>query len=147
MVILRHFTEQDASFVCEGLYPDLTIDEVVTMIREWNSGVHCGRYFEMFAVLSDDTIVGYASLTEHSQSTVSAGIEILSSERNKGFGAQALAALIDAASGKGYRIMLDQVRTDNQASIRLHEKMGFESDGYTYRNRNNNEIILYIKPL
>ena len=40
MVILRHFTEQDASFVCEGLYPDLTIDEAVTMIREWNSGVH-----------------------------------------------------------------------------------------------------------
>ena len=58
-----------------------------------------------------------------------------------------MAVLIDSAASKGYRIMLDQVRKDNQASIKLHEKLGFESDGYTYRNQKNNEIILYIKPL
>ncbi len=147
MVVLRHFLEQDAGFICESLYPDLAIDEAMAMINEWNSGEHQERYFEMFAVLSGGIIVGYASLKERSQSTVSAGIEILKTKQNKGFGTQALAALIDSAASKGYRIMLDQVRKDNQASIKLHEKLGFESDGYTYRNQKNNEIILYIKPL
>ena len=133
MVVLRHFLEQDAGFICENLYPDLAIDGAVAMIDEWNSGVHQGRYFEMFAVLSGGVIVGYASLKEHSKSTVSAGMEILRAEQNKGFGTQALAALINSAASKGYRIMLDQVRKDNPASIRLHEKLGFESDGYTYQ--------------
>ena len=147
MVVLRHFLEQDAGFICGNVYPDLTIDGAAAMIREWNSGVHQGKYFEMFAVLSGDDIVGYASLLEHSHSTVSAGIEILITDQNKGFGAQTLATLIDLAVSKGYRIMFDQVRADNLASIRLHEKLGFESDKYIYRNRKNKEIILYIKPL
>ena len=111
MVVLRHFLEQDAGFICGNVYPDLTIDGATTMIREWNSGVHQGKYFEMFAVLSGDDIVGYASLLEHSHSTVSAGIEILRTEQNKGFGAQTLATLIDLAVSKGYRIMFDQVRS------------------------------------
>lgn len=147
MVVLRHFLEQDAGFVCENLYSDLTIDGAVAMIHEWNSGVHQGRYFEMFAVLSGDDIVGYASLLENSHSTVSAGIEILRTEQNKGFGTQALVTLIDLAASKGYRIMFNQVRADNLASIRLHEKMGFESDKYIYRNQKNKEIILYIRNL
>ena len=147
MIVFRHFLEQDAGFICGKLYPDLTTDGAVAMIHEWNSGIHQGRYFEMFAVLSGNEIVGYASLLEHSHSTVSAGIEILRTEQNKGFGAQTLATLIDLAASKGYRIMFDQVRADNLASIKLHEKMGFESDKYIYRNQKNKEIILYIKPL
>ena len=147
MVFLRHFLEQDAGFICENLYPDLPIDEAVALIHEWNSGVHQGRNFEMFAILSGDEIVGYASLLEHSHSTVSAGIELLRTEQNKGFGAQTLATLIDLAASKGYRIIVDQVRADNLASIKLHDKMGFESDKYIYRNQKNKEIILYIKPL
>ena len=147
MIVFRHFLEQDAGFICGNLYPDLTTDGAVAMIHEWNSGIHQGRYFEMFAVLSGNEIVGYASLLEHSHSTVFAGIEILRTEQNKGFGAQTLATLIDLAASKGYRIMFDQVRADNLASIKLHEKMGFESDKYIYRNQKNKEIILYIKPL
>ena len=41
------------------------------------------------------------------------------------------------AAEKGYRIILDQVRKDNPASIRVHEKLGFESDGYIYQNQKN----------
>ena len=45
------------------------------------------------------------------------------------------------------RILLDQVRRDNAASIRLHEKLGFETDGYGYRNQKGREVVLYLKPL
>jgi len=147
MVVLRHFEEQDAGFICEKLYPGLTVGAAVDMIHEWDRGVHQKKYFEMFAVLSGGDIVGLASLQEHSRSVVSAGIEILSAEQDKGFGTRALAALIDTAGSRGYRVMLDQVRADNRNSIRMHEKLGFESDGYIYRNRKDNEIVLYIKPL
>ena len=147
MVVLRHFLEQDAGFICGKVYPDLTIDGAAAMIREWNSGVHQGKYFEMFAVLSGDDIVGYASLLEHSPSVVSAGIEISAAERNRGLGTGALAALISLAREKGYRVMMNQVRADNRASIRMHEGLGFESDGYVYRNRQDREVILFIKPL
>lgn len=147
MVCLQRFTAQDAGSVREHLYPDLTADEAAALIDEWNSGVCRDRRFMMRAVVSDGDIVGCASLTERSRSVVSAGIEICPGERNKGFGTQAMAALVDLAASEGYRIVMDQVRTDNAASISLHEKLGFESDGYVYLNGKKREVVLYMKPL
>lgn len=147
MLELRRFTRQDAAFIQNELYPGITLEEALRLIGEWDLGVYQNRYFEMFAVICGGTVVGCASLFERSPSVASAGIEIILSERNKGFGAQAMTALIDLARQKGYRIMLDQLRKDNLASVRLHEKLGFESDGYCYRNQKNHETLLYIKPL
>ena len=48
---------------------------------------------------------------------------------------------------RGFEILLQQVRTDNGASIRLHEALGFEKDNYTYTNRNGNEVFLYLKTI
>ena len=147
MTELRHFRPEDAEIVRRSLYPDADDAEAAGLIDEWNAGVWQGKPFEMLAVLSGGRIVGQASLLEHSPSVVSAGIEISAAERNRGLGTGALAALISLAKEKGYRIMLDQVRWDNRASIRLHEKLGFESDGCVYRNRQDREVILFIKPL
>lgn len=147
MITLRHFTTDDAEIIHNNLYPDMSTADITEMITEWNSCVHDDRYFEMFAVIADDRIVGHVSLYEHSQSIASTGIEIYHAERKKGFATDALALLMDHASEKGYRIILDQVRADNHASIRLHEKLGFESDGYIYRNQRDHEVVLYAKPL
>lgn len=147
MITLRHFSPDDAEVIHNNLYPDMAIADITEMITEWNSFVHDGRYFEMFAVISDDRIVGNVSLYEHNQSVASTGIEIYQAERKKGFASDALALLMKHASEKGYRILLDQVRKDNHASIRLHEKLGFESDGYVYRNQRDYEVVLYAKPL
>ncbi len=147
MLELRHFTRQDAAFLQTSLYPGIAAEEALRLIEAWDTCLYQNRYFEMFAVTCDSAPIGCASLFEHSPSVVSAGIEIIDSEQNKGYGAQALAKLIDLARQKGYRVMLDQLRRDNRASIRLHEKLGFESDGYIYRNQKNHETLLYIKPL
>ena len=147
MLELRHFTRQDAAFLQTSLYPGIAAEEALRLIEAWDTCVYQNRYFEMFAVTCDSALIGCVSLFEHSPSVVSAGIEIIDSERNKGYGAQAMAKLIDLARQKGYRIMLDQLRRDNRASVRLHEKLGFESDGYVYRNQKNHETLLYIKPL
>lgn len=144
---MRHFSLQDAEAVRESLYPDADDAEAAGLIDEWNAGVWQGKPFEMLAVLFGGRIVGQASLLEHSPSVVSAGIEISAAERNRGLGTRALAELISRAKEKEYRIMLDQVRVDNQASIRLHEKLGFETDGYVYRNGQDREVILFVRPL
>ena len=147
MISLRHFCPRDAEAVRGALYPDRTADEAAAMIAAWNTCVYQGRYFETFAVLRDDAIVGQVSLSELSRSVVSAGVEITGAQRGKGFASEALSRLLKYASDRKYRLVLDQVRTDNPASIKLHEKLGFESDGYVYRNRRDHAIFLYIKPL
>ena len=147
MTVLRHFRQEDVETVRRSLYPDADDAEAAGLIDEWNAGVWQGKPFEMLAVLSEGRLVGQASLLEHSPSVVSAGIEISAAERNRGLGTGALAALISLAREKGYRVMMNQVRADNRASIRMHEGLGFESDGYVYRNRQDREVILFIKPL
>lgn len=125
----------------------MPLDGIVRMIGEWNTLRFDGRYFESFAVVCGDGIVGMVSLFEHTASTASLGAEIFDGERRKGYAAQALSALQTFAREKGFRILQDQIRADNAASIRLHEKLGFETDGYVYRNKKNQEIVLYWKAL
>ena len=147
MIILRHFEHKDIKSLQGNLYPYLSENDIRDLITEWNSCIYQGRYFEMFAIESDGRIVGYVSIYEKSRSIASAGIEIFSEERGKGFASDAMADLLEYASERGCQIILDQVQKDNRASIRLHEKLGFESDGYVYRNQKNNEVLLYLKLL
>ena len=147
MVTLRHLVQEDVAFIHNNLYSDMTESEIMGMITEWNSCAFQGHYFEMFAVMSDNGIVGNVSLYEHSRNIASVGMEICNDERGKGYASEAVSALLQYAAEKGYRIILDQVRKDNPASIRVHEKLGFESDGYIYRNQKNKEVLLYLKLL
>ena len=147
MVTIRKFTQEDAEAVKQGLYPDMQLSGISDLIDQWNTCDYCGHVFEMFAIVSDERIVGYVSLYEHSRSIASAGPEVFPEERCKGAAAEAVSLLMQYASKKQYRILLDQVRKDNAASIRLHEKLGFESDGYVYRNQREQEIVLYLKLL
>lgn len=147
MVTIRNFTHQDAEPLRQSLYPDMELYAITEMIDEWNSLVCCGKYFEMFAIVSDDKIAGYVSLYEHSKTVASIGAEVIAEERRKGAASEAISLLMRYASEKRFRIILDQVRRDNTASIRLHEKLGFESDGYIYRNQRGQETVLYLKPI
>jgi L-amino acid N-acyltransferase YncA len=55
--------------------------------------------------------------------------------------------LLTYAKEKGYKIIQQQVRTDNLPSRKLHEKLGFETDEYVYANRKGHDIVLYLKAL
>ena len=147
MVTIRHFTREDAELLPKSLFPGLTASEASEMIGEWNTGVYNGRAFEMFAILSEGKIIGYVSLYEHSRSVASAGAEVMAEERGKGAAESALRCLMRYAAERNYKVILDQVRRENRASIRLHEKLGFESDGYVYRNQRDQEVVLYLKLL
>lgn len=147
MTELRHFSREDCESLRSCRYPDMSSNEIAEMISEWNTCIYGGRYFEMFAVISDDRPVGSISVYEHSPSSCELGPDIFPDERNKGYASEAMALALLHAAEKGYRLVLQQIKTDNEASIRLHEKLGFERLDSVYRNRRGNEVFLYIKAL
>ena len=147
MTVLQRFVPADAQSIRQHQYPDMTVDLIERMIADWNLGVFEGRCFEMFAVTEDGRIAGCASIKECSKSVASLGIEIFTEERGKRIASNAMPLLLEAAKQAGYRAVLDQVRTDNAASIHLHEALGFEIDGYVYRNKRDREVVLYLKLL
>ena len=147
MVSLRHFTEKDADVIQRKCYPQLSTDEILNLISEWDTLDHQGRYFEMFAIENDGNIVGEISLYEHTASIASIGIIMYENERRKGYAAEAVSLLERHAEEKGFRVIQSQIAADNEASRKLFDKLGYENDGYIYRNRKDREVVLYLKVL
>lgn len=141
--LLRKFTQADRELVAARL--GLSADEAASTINEWNCGSHNGFYFEMYAVQQSDTVVGMISLYGHSGSAVSIGPEIFGEYRRRGFAKRAMTEAIRIAGERGYKIVFQQVRTDNTASIRLHESLGFEKDSGVFKNRKGNDVYIYLK--
>ena len=117
------------------------------MISDSDSKSFDGRFFEMYVVMSGEEIVGLISLFEHSASIVSIGPEIFTESRKLGYATKAMQIAIDIARSIGYKIVFQQVRVNNIASIKLHKKLGFETDNIIYKNRKNNEIFIYLKSI
>ena len=86
-------------------------------------------------------------MMEYSKSVVSFGAEIYPAFRRSGFAYAANLLLFDRAKQLGYKVVQNQVRTDNTASIRLNEKLGFETDQYVYQNQKNSPVYLFLKVL
>ena len=147
MITLRHFTENDAELLQAHQLYGKSKEDILSLINEWKSNSYNGKYFEMFAVVKDAMVVGSISLYEHSPNVASIGVEIFTDQRCRGYATDAMRILLTYAKEKGYRIIQQQVRTDNLPSIHLHEKLGFETDGYVYVNQKGHDIILYLKAL
>lgn len=143
-VRLRRFTEADAPLLRQKQYPDADIEEIKEMIRAWNAGSDRGKRFELYAIAADGAVVGSVSLYERSRSVASVGTEVFADERRKGYAAEGMRRMLAIAKERGYRIVQDQVRADNAASIALHAKLGFETDGYIYRNAKDRPVLLYL---
>ncbi|MCR5374948.1 MAG: GNAT family N-acetyltransferase [Lachnospiraceae bacterium] len=146
-VCLRQFNIDDAGLLRANQMPDATIEEVKEIIESWKSKTYQGKYFEMFALTVNDTVVGSISLYGRADKIASIGAEIFPDERGKGYAAEGLKLVMEKAKGMGYLLAQDQVRADNAASIALHEKLGFETDGYVYKNAKGRDVLIYSKCL
>ena len=67
--------------------------------------------------------------------------------QRQGFGKEAMLIALDTAKSKGYKIVFQQVRSDNISSIALHKSLEFETDGYGYINRKEKEVLIFLKAL
>ena len=101
----------------------------------------------MFAIVKDEEIVGRISLYQHSANVISCGPEIFEGYCRQGFAKEAMLLAMDIAKSSGYKVVMQQIRADNVASVALHNSLGFETDGYVYRNQKGNEVLIYIKVL
>ena len=144
MVSLRHFSDSDAEVLSK--LTGVGTPEAAKIIREWNSLESGGGHFEMFAITSGG-IVGTVSLYRLSDSVVSIGPEVFPEFRRRGFAKKAMLLAMEAAKRKGYKIVSQQIKSDNAASIALHKSLGFETDGYGYTNKKGREVFIFLKSL
>lgn len=141
MVCIRHFTENDIDAIRANQYPVAAKEEILNMLHGGNAGSFHGKSLEMFAVLFEDTVVGSVSLFQSSQNIASLGLEIYQAYRQRGFASQTMRLAMDHAKKLGYKIIQNQARADNIASICLRERLSFESDYYIYKNKKDQPAI------
>lgn len=147
MIFLRNFKKEDASELREYGYSNLSTDQVEALICEWDKKQFNGKYFEMYAIVSDERIVGTISLYQHSSEVVSIGPEVFCKYRRKGFAKEAMLCACQIAKEKGFKIVSQQIRTNNAASIALHCSLGFETSELIFINAKGNQVSIWLKCL
>ncbi|MEX3776581.1 N-acetyltransferase family protein [Pseudomonas sp. MYb118] len=91
-------------------------------------------YPVLVAVDADNSVLGYASFGDWRawdgyRHTVEHSIYVRGDQRGNGLGKHLLQALIERARDIGKHVMVAGIEAGNLASIRLHEKLGFEHAG------------------
>ncbi len=147
MILLRNFKKEDAMQLQRCGYPNLSTEQVEALIFDWNKKQFGGKYFEMLAIVADEKIVGSISLYQHSSEVVSIGPEVFCEYRRKGFAKEAMLCACQIAKEKGFKIVSQQIRIGNVASIALHCSLGFETNGLIYTNAKGNQVSIYLKCL
>ena len=92
-------------------------------------------YPVLVAVDEMGTVLGYASFGEWRawggyRHTVEHSVYVQKDQRGGGVGTALMVDLIDRARTLGKHIMVAGIEARNEASIRLHHKLGFETVGY-----------------
>lgn len=147
MIAIRNFECSDAVALQLTTYPKRSIQEIEKTIEEWNLKQFNGKYSETLAVLQDETLVGIIFLYQHTSEAISIGPEIFPEYRKRGIGKKAMELALNFVKEKGFKIVSQQIRVDNTASIALHTALGFETNGLIYTSRKGSEVVFYLKSL
>ena len=124
-MILRPFSSSDWPILSQYQCPDMTEEEIKSLIAQWNTCQYDGKHFDMLAIDVDGKIAGYVSLFAQDDGSVSEGVEVYSPFRRQGVAYEAITQLLQYASNLGYTTITAQIRQDNVASLALHDKLGF----------------------
>lgn len=122
----------DAVTTTAAIWNDVTVD--ADNRAAW-LGDHWGRgYPVIVAVDEDDLTVGYATFGDWRafdgyRHTVENSVYVRADRRGCGIGRDLLAELIVRARAVGKHAMVAAIEAGNAGSIRLHERLGFETTG------------------
>ena len=102
--------------------------------RAWLADRQKTGYPVFVAVSDDGKVLGYASFGDWRawdgyRHTVEHSVYVRAGQRGAGIGKVLMEALIERARGIGKHVMVAGIEASNTASIRLHEKLGFEQAG------------------
>lgn len=146
MISLRHFDFNDSAILKKYEYPNMSENEIKEIISEWNKLSHNGRYFESFAAVENDEIIGSFFTAEHENGRISIGPTVFPPFRKKGYAYAVMKMILTLAAEKGYKEAEGEVRIENTASIALHKKSGYEIEK-EFINKHGNKMYLFIKTL
>jgi len=144
VVSLRKLADADRAFI-QKVYPQMAEDTVKALLYDCKEKTYQGSYFEMFAVLNEALPVGTISLYQRDDA-VSIGPEIVEAYQQKGIGYQAMLLALAYAKQIGYPKAVAQVRKNNIARIKLHEKCGYRISGDCV-NSKGNAVYLFEREL
>ncbi|WP_112946124.1 MULTISPECIES: GNAT family N-acetyltransferase [unclassified Rhizobium] len=101
--------------------------------REWFA-MRRARGFPVLVAERNGKIAGYASYGdwrafEGFRHTVEHSVYVEKDHQGAGIGKQLMTALIKRAGENGIHVMIAGIEAGNQASIALHEKLGFRNGG------------------
>ena len=143
---LRPVTLKDTDVLNAVLCKTAEASENRKAIEESVNRLHGGRYYEMFLVFQKKAPIGVMTVYGHTDCIVNINAEITESERHKGYGFEAMIAMCSLMYEKGYTIAIADIDADNIASVKLHEKLGFERER-TYLGSGGKKFYLYIRTL
>ena len=145
-VKLRKLTEEDAEYLKLYEFKNSDTAEIINLIALWNKNEYQGRYFEMFGSEYDGKLAGFFSIVETEDGKISIGPTVFKPYRKKGIASASKYMILKIAKEKGYKKAVAQIRTENTASIKLHEKMGYINQGKII-NKHQNEVFIFEKDI
>lgn len=102
--------------------------------RAWLTDRQAAGFPVLVAVDGAGAVIGYASYGpwrafDGYRHTVEHSVYVRGDQRGRGVGERLLRALIDRAQGSGVHVLVAGIEAGNAASIRLHERLGFDDAG------------------
>lgn len=139
---IRDATEQDLPAILEILNREIRVSTAVyteaeTTLAERSAWLEARRgqgFPVLVATDADGSVLGYATFGDFRpwpgyRHTVEHSVYILERARGQGLGLALVEALFPLARAMGKHVMVAGIDATNPASIRLHERLGFECAG------------------
>jgi len=157
MLSYRNLSNADYGFILQNwvghsvVFRDgLCKDTLLSTLQVMNTKKYNGNYYEIFGLINDDTLVGTFSFYQREgdaqENAVYFGIEIDNANRGRGLATAAVQMAFELAKEKGFSKIFSQAAVGNIASVKLHEKCGFEIIEKT-ANSKGNEVYNFVRYL
>ncbi len=116
-----------------AIWNDRTVDSANR--HAWWTDRQRAGYPVLVAQSDTGEVIGYATFGDWRafdgyRHTVEHSVYVLGSQRGGGVGRALMVALMERARALGKHVMVAGIEAGNTASIRLHEKLGFEKVGH-----------------
>lgn len=103
-------------------------------IADWFAAKQRGQYPVLGCVDAENRLLGFASYGPFrdkpaNRFTLEHAVYVADQAQGLGIGRQLLLALMARARADGYHMLVAAIDADNQPSIRLHERLGFQHSG------------------
>lgn len=142
-MIIRHAAKCDLPAITD-IYNDAVANTTAiwneTLVDQanrlnWLSDHQIAGLPVLVAVDDEDNVLGYATFGpwrawEGYRHTVEHSVYVHKNGRRKGVGRALMLALLEQARILGKHVMIAEIESQNEGSIRLHEALGFEITGH-----------------